>query len=69
MLIVAIDQRRDRRLAHHVDASPNQRIIRLGEVDNPRRLRDAAIEPWLHGMAVRGCHIGRLCRHQRADVI
>ena len=69
MLVMAINQRRDGRLANHVEASPNQGEVLLGEVDNTRRFRDAAIEPWLYGMPVRRDHIGRLRRHQRADVV
>ena len=45
MLVMAINQRWDGRLANQVQAPPNQGEIFFGEVDNTRRFRDAAIEP------------------------
>ena len=53
MLGVAINQRRDWCLAYNVDAPANQREVFFGKVDDPRRVWNTAIEPWLHGMAVR----------------
>src|ERR1700678_676999 len=41
MLLVSVDQRRNRRLADDVEASANQWEILLREVDNTRRFRDA----------------------------
>ncbi len=38
MLVMAIDQRWDGRLANHVQASANQGEILLGEVDNTRQI-------------------------------
>ena len=52
MLLMAIDKGWYGRLANNVEASANQRKILLGEVDDTRRSRDAAIEPRLDGMAV-----------------
>ena len=69
MLGMAIDQRWDGRLANNVEASANQREILLGEVDDTRQFWDAAIEPWLDGMAVGRDHVGRLRRHQRTDMV
>src|SRR6476620_5758818 len=53
MLVMAISERWDGRLANHIQAPPNQREVLLGEVDDTRGFRDAAIEPGLYGMPVR----------------
>ena len=68
MLAVAIDQRRHRRPADHIDASACQRESLSRKVDDARRLRDAAVEPRLHGVAVGGGDLERLRRHQRAQM-
>src|SRR5689334_25175493 len=69
VLGVTIDQRRDGRLAYHVDATSNQGEVVFGEVDDPRRVWNTAIEPRLYRMTIRGRHVDRARRHQRTDVI
>ena len=69
MLLMAIDQRRAWVSANHVEAAANQREVLFSEVDNARRFWDAAIEPRLDGMPIRGDHVGRLRRHQPTDVV
>src|SRR5712671_1356919 len=57
MLAVTIDQRRHREFADNVDPSADQREILFGEIDNPRRLRDAPVEPGFHRVAVGRCNV------------
>src|SRR6266566_9988385 len=57
MLAVTIDQRRHREFADNVDPSADQREIFFGEIDHPRRLRDAPVEPWFHRVAVGRCYV------------
>jgi hypothetical protein len=65
---VTIDQRRHREFADNVDPSADQREIFFGEIDHPRRLRDAPVEPGFHRVAVGRCNVDWLSRHQRANV-
>ena len=65
----AINQCRDRRLGNYVNPSTNEREVVFGEVDDPRRTGDAAVEPRLDRMPVRRDDIDRLRRHQSADMV
>ena len=53
MPAAAVDQRRQRRAADHVDAAADQRETFSGEIDDARRLGNASIEPGLHGVLIR----------------
>lgn len=69
MLAMAIDKRWDRLTAHHVEPCANEREIILGEVDNARRLGDAAIEPGFDRVLVLRGDINRLWCHECTDMI
>lgn len=68
MIAVAVDKRRDRRQAYHIETPSNQREPLFGKINNPWRFMDAPAEPRLDGVPVRGDNVRRLWRHQRADV-
>src|SRR5262245_2098320 len=68
MLAMAIDERRHRDAIDYVDASADQGKSFAGEIDDARRLRNAPAEPWLDGVAVGRADVGRLRRHQGAQV-
>jgi hypothetical protein len=68
MLTMAIHERRHRSAADHIDAAADQGKTLIGEIDHPRSIGDAAVEPGLDGVAVGGRDVERLRRHQRAHM-
>ena len=68
VLAMTVDKRRHRRAPNNVDAPAEQWKSVLSEINDARRLRDAAAEPRFHGVAIGGCDVGGLRGHQPPHV-
>src|SRR5262249_18277577 len=66
MLAHAIDERCNRGASDHVDAAADQGKALAGEIDDARRLRNAAVEPGLDGVSVGGADVGGMRGPPRA---
>ena len=65
MQAAAVDQRRHGLGPDHIDAGADDERETLGrQINDPRRLRDAAVEPRLHRVPLGRTHLGRLSSKQ-----